>query len=201
MGIKHIVGIFSQPAETWNYIKNENFSIGKIYRNYISIVAALPPIAFYFGTTEIGWTVGADTNIEKFTHDIGLIYSSLLYIAILFGIFIMGAVVKWMAKTYEVNPDLPRCISLSAYSITPLLLVGITLVYPIPWLLLMLSLGALAYTIYFLYLGVPIIMDIPKEKGFLYASAILGFGLIMLVGMLAAMVILWDYGLAPTYTY
>lgn len=200
MGLKHIIGLFANPADTWNNIKNENFSIGKIYRGYILAIAAIPPLAFYYGTTEIGWSIGSGGSVEKFPHDIGLLYSGLFYIAILFCIFIMGAVINWMAKTYEVKPDLPLCISLSAFSVTPLLLVGITLIYPIPWLLLLLSLGALAYTIYLLYLGVPIMMEIPREKGFLYASAILAFGLIMLIGMLATMVVLWDYGLAPTYT-
>jgi hypothetical protein len=40
-------------------------------------------------------------------------------------------------------------------------------------------------------------MDIPSEKGFLFASAVLAVGLVMLVGLLAASVILWSAGVGP----
>ena len=42
-----------------------------------------------------------------------------------------------------------------------------------------------------------IMMDIPSEKGFLFASAVLAVGLVMLVGLLGASVILWSAGVGP----
>ena len=53
--------------------------------------------------------------------------------------------------------------------------------------------------VYLLYAGVPIMMDIPPEKGFLFASAVLAVGLVALVGLLASTVVLWSYGLGPAF--
>jgi len=200
MLLKHIVGLLKSPAAEWQNIRKENCSVGKCYCSHVLLLAAMPPVAFYFGTTEVGWSVGSSSNVEKFTHDIGLIYGLLLYCAILMGIFLMGVATNWMSSTYDVTPNLSRAIGLSAYAATPLLLTGIMLLYPVLWVLLLISLVALGYTVYLLYLGLPIMLDIPKEKGFLYSSAILAFGLIMLVGMLVAMILFWEYGFAPTYT-
>ena len=42
-------------------------------------------------------------------------------------------------------------------------------------------------------------MEIPPERGFLFASAILGLGLVALVAFLAGTAILWDFGLSPEF--
>jgi hypothetical protein len=44
-------------------------------------------------------------------------------------------------------------------------------------------------------------MEIPPERGFLFASAVLAFGLVGLVGVLAATVILWSLGVGPEFTH
>ena len=200
MVIQHIIGLFKDPAEEWKKIRKENCSVGRCYCSHVLFLAAIPPLAFFVGATEIGWSVGAKGAVTKIAHDIGLMYTVLFYISILAGIFIMGAATNWMSRTYEVEPNLARSIGLSAYTVTPLFIASISFIYPVPWLILLISLLALAYTVYLLYVGVPVMMQISSEKGFLYSSAILAFGLIMLVAALAGMVILWDFGLAPSYT-
>ena len=43
-------------------------------------------------------------------------------------------------------------------------------------------------------------MEIPPERGFLFASAVMAFGLVALVAMIAVTVLLWGAGLAPSFT-
>jgi hypothetical protein len=50
-----------------------------------------------------------------------------------------------------------------------------------------------------LYVGIPIFMDIPEERGFIFASSILTVGLCSLVGLMAATAILWGSGIAPQF--
>ena len=59
---------------------------------------------------------------------------------------------------------------------------------------------ALAYTVYLLYSGVPVMMGVSKERGFLFSSAVLAVGLVMLVAVLAASAILWGMGVGPVLT-
>jgi hypothetical protein len=115
-------------------------------------------------------------------------------------VFTIGALIHWMGKTYGSKQPLPQCVALAAYTATPLFLISVMLLYPVLWLNLIIGLPALAYSVYLLYTGVPIMMDIPKERGFLFASAVLAVGLVMLVGVLAATVILWGAGVGPVFT-
>jgi hypothetical protein len=104
-----------------------------------------------------------------------------------------------MGRTYGTKQTLSQCIALAAYTATPLYLSGIMLLYPMLWLNLLIGLPVLAYTVYLLYTGVPIIMGIPAERGFLFATAVLAVGLVTLVAVLAATVILWDIGVGPVF--
>jgi len=198
MLLNHVVGLFKNPEKEWENIKKENCSVGKCYCSHVLMLAAIPPVSFFIGLSQVGWSVGSG-SVEKLTISNAATYSVLLYISILVGIFSMGAMIRWMSKTYDAEQDLPRCIGLAAYTITPLLLVGLMGLYPALWLNMLAALPALAYCVYLLYTGVPIMMGIPKDKGFLFSSAVLAACLIILVAMMAATVILWDLGLAPKY--
>ena len=198
MLLNHIVGLFKNPEEEWQKIRKENCSVGKCYCSHVLLLALLPPISFFIGFSQVGWSVGGG-DVQKLTTGIALTYSVLMYISILAGIFSMGAMIHWMSKTYGEQKDLPRCIGLAAYTLTPLLLVGVMGLYPVLWLQMLASLPALAYTVYLLYTGVPVMMDISKDKGFLFSSSVLAVGLVMLVALMAATIILWEMGLAPKY--
>ena len=53
------------------------------------------------------------------------------------------------------------------------------------WFVVCAGMVALAYSVYLLYTGVPILMHIPEERGFIYASSVVTCGLILLVIILA----------------
>jgi hypothetical protein len=89
----------------------------------------------------------------------------------------------------------------AAYVATPLFLIGVMLFYPILWLNMLLGLPAVAYSVFLFYSGIPIVMEMDKEKGFLFASSVLGLGLVAMVAILATTVILWGYGFGPQLTH
>ena len=68
---------------------------------------------------------------------------------------------------------------------------------PVLWLNLLVGLPVLGYTVFLFYTGVPIMMEIPQERGFLFASAVMAFGLVALVALLVISVLLWGSALAP----
>ena len=43
-------------------------------------------------------------------------------------------------------------------------------------------------------------MQIPKERGFLFASAMVGVALVLCAALLGATVILWEMGAMPIFT-
>jgi hypothetical protein len=55
------------------------------------------------------------------------------------------------------------------------------------------------YSIYLLYSGVPIMMNIPEEKGFIYASSVVTCGLVILVSLMAITAMIWTRGFGPEF--
>ncbi len=198
MFIQHIVGLFTDPVEQWKKIRTQHNSAGGGSVAHVFLLAAIPAISGYIGTTQVGWRIGVGEPI-RITGDSAFAIAIIYYLALLIGVFSIGWVIHLLGKAYEVEKPLPMCIALAAYTATPLFLIGLMEIYPVLWLNMLLGLPALAYTVYLLYSGLPIMMDISPERGFLYSSAVLAVGLIALVSLLGMTALLWGMGLQPIF--
>ena len=196
--LSHLFGIFINPRAEWEKISAVDCTIGKCYCSYVFLMASIAPISGYIGTTRFGWEIGAREAV-KLSPDSAMIIAVSFYLVMLVGVFSMGAMIHWMGQTYGAKQPLSRCIRLAAYVATPLFLVGFFELLPILWLNFVIGLPALAYSVYLLYTGVPIMMDVSEDRGFLFSSAVLAVGLVALVCMMVAMAILWGNGFAPQF--
>lgn len=199
MLLSHAWGLFTHPDSEWDEIRRERTTVSSFYVGYIMLMAAVPPVCGLIGSTLIGWQFG-DGAAVRLTLASALPISILFYLAILAGIYVIGRTIHWMAKNFDADIDLPHSIAFAAYTATPMLLCGLMGLYPIIWLNMLVGLLALAYTVYLLYEGMPILARIPKEKAFLLSSSVLTVGMVTLVGVMAVTVILWGSGLAPRFT-
>ena len=197
--IHHVWGLFTHPDQEWQEIRGEEESISHMYLTHILILAAIPAISAYIGTTQVGWVVGGGDPV-KLTQASALQMTVLTYLAMLAGVAVMGAFIHWMARTYDANPSLTQCIVFAAYNATPLFIAGLAALYPHLWLGMIVGVAAISYTVYLLYVGIPTFMNIHKDEGFLFSSSVLAVGLVVLVAMIALSVILWGSGGGPEYT-
>lgn len=197
--IHHVLGLFTHPEQEWKEIRGEEESISHMYFTHILILAAIPVISAYIGTSQVGWVVG-DGSPVKLTEASALQLTIMTYLAMLVGIGIMGAFIHWMSRTYDSNPTITQCVVFAAYNATPLFIGGLAALYPNLWLSMLVGTAAICYTVYLLYVGIPVFMGIPEEEGFVYASSILAIGLVMLVSMIVMSVVLWGFGIGPVYT-
>ncbi|MDR9467020.1 Yip1 family protein [Marinospirillum sp.] len=198
MFIQHMWGVFYNPEKEWSKVKYDKYSVLQYYTRDLIWMCALAPIALFFGTTQIGWSIGLGEYV-KLTAASAAPIALAFYVALLVGTGVMARVIHWMEKTYGSDASIERCMALTTYTATPMLLAGLAGFWPHIWFVVAVGLVALSYTIYLLYTGVPKIMDIPEEQGFMFATSILTVGLVVLVGMMAASVLLWGTGLAPAY--
>lgn len=199
MFLSHVWGLFAHPAQEWEDIRKERCSIGKCYCSHVLFLAAIPAIAGFIGTTQIGWQIGT-SEVVKLTVESALMLSIATYVTMLVAVFTVGWMIHWMGKTYGTEQQLPQGIALAAFSATPLFLLGLAALYPVLWLDMIIAMPALAYSIYLLYTGLPTMMQVSKEQGFLFASAVMGVGLVVLVAVMAATVIMWGFGFGPVFT-
>ncbi|MEX0605413.1 MAG: Yip1 family protein [Marinobacter sp.] len=199
MSLSHTVGLLTHPDREWESIRNDSESIGKLYLGHVLLLALIPAVAGFYGTTQVGWQIG-DGQVIRLTSSSALQLCMLFYAAMLAGIYIIGRFIDFFAATYEVKNDKPRGVILAAYTATPVFLLGIIAAYPNIWVNMVVGLAAIAYSVYLLYEGLPILMKIPEDRGFMFASSVLTVGLVMFVGLLAISVVVWSMGVGPVYT-
>ena len=62
---------------------------------------------------------------------------------------------------------LTKGIVIAGLTATPLFIAGLVGFYPVLWLDLLVGVAAVSWAVYLMYLGIPIVMNIPEERGFL----------------------------------
>ncbi|WP_152206150.1 Yip1 family protein [Marinobacter changyiensis] len=199
MSLSHTVGLLTHPDREWEAIRNDSESVGKLYLGHILLLALIPAVAAFYGTTQVGWQIG-DGQIIRLTSGSALQLCALFYASMLAGIYIIGRFIDFFAATYDVKSDKPRGVILAAYTVTPVLLMGVIAAYPNIWVNMLVGLVAVAYSVYLLYEGLPILMKIPEDRGFMFASSVLTVGLVMFVALMAISVVVWSMGVGPVYT-
>lgn len=197
--MNHILGLFLNPHDEWGRIASDADSVVKHYISFIIFVAIIPVVAWYYGLTEVGWTLGDDHSLT-ITRESATQILALFYISMLVGVGFLGFMVQWMAKTYQADKsNYGKGVAIAAYSCTPLFVSGIVGFYPILWLDILLVTAAACYAVYLLYIGVPKVLDVPEERGYLFASAMIAVGLVMTVTLMGATVMLWQMGAMPVF--
>jgi hypothetical protein len=197
MILNHIWGLYKHPKKEGRDIKKRHESL--IYSLvHTFIVALIPAICCYYATAHIGWTIGSGDPI-KLSNQSAQIMAVSMYFALAFGVFTLGFLIKWMAKTFDSKPDYIQSLELATYTATPLIMVGVTALFPVLWFVILSVISAMIYSIYLLYSGVPIMMNIPKEKSFIYASSVVTCGLVILISLIAITAMMWTTGFGPEF--
>lgn len=195
----NVLAMIFTPHKQWQTIANNPPSSILSPLIYTLILALIPALSWYFGTTRVGWDVGTSENI-RLTTDSAKIIITLFYIAMIVCICIIGYLIHWMAVTYGSDSSIAKGILVATSAASPLFLSGLCGLFPQFFIVLFLGLITISYSVYLLYIGIPIVMNIPKERGFLFSSAILGVCLVIFIALMASSVILWDLGAAPHFT-
>jgi hypothetical protein len=197
MILNHIWGLYKHPKKEGHDIEKRHESL--IYSLiHTFIVALIPAICCYYATAHIGWTIGSGESI-KLSNQSAQIMAVSVYFALAFGVFLLGFLIQWMAKTFDSKPDYIQSLELATYTATPLIMVGVTALFPVLWFVTLSVISAMIYSIYLLYTGVPIMMNIPEEKGFIYASSVVTCGLVLLISLMAITAMMWTTGFGPEF--
>lgn len=197
--IQHTIGLLVRPRTQWSRIAELPRGSLNILVLYPFILALLPAVAWYYGTSHIGWTINGD-NAIRLTTNSALQLCILFYFAMVSCIVAIGFFIHWMAGTYGAETTLAKGIVIAGLSATPMFILGLVGFYPLLWVDLLVAVTAASWSVYLLYLGIPIMMRIPEERGFLFSSAVMAVSLVILVSLLVATVIIWDMGAGPAFT-
>ncbi|WOG26472.1 Yip1 family protein [Endozoicomonas sp. 8E] len=199
MLLNHIPDLFFNPRHEWTQIRTrfDQTAPVAVLRD-LPILSSLPGICSYFGAVYLGWSASGIAHV-KVSSLSALIMALIAWVAIFLALVMMGFFTHWMEETYGSGRSYMDCICFAIYVSFPLCLTGIGGLYPPIPITMLLILTAIGWSIWLLYLGVPLFMKIPEERGFLYASSIVCAALVVLVFMKVVTVFFWEIGLGPEF--
>ncbi len=186
------------PRRAWNQTAAKPPTNPVLALLYPIIFALLPAVAWYIGTTRVGWQVGGDAPV-RMTADSAQIISILFYLTMVVAVAVVGYMIHWMSLTYGAKSTLAKGVVIAGLTATPLFIAGAVGFHPQLFLDLIVGVVALCYAVYLLYIGIPIVMSIPQERGFLFASAVIGVCMVIFMAIMGATVILWDTVAPPIF--
>ncbi|UAA40080.1 YIP1 family protein [Paraneptunicella aestuarii] len=195
MILNHLWGIYAHPKEEWQVIEQRHESVS-FSLSHILIVALIPAIMGYYSAVHLGWSIGVGDRVMLSSAD-GIMMATAIYMGLVGGVFGLAYMIHWMSKTFDSEPTYTQALEIASYTATPLFMVGFAAFYPELWFIITVGLVGLSYSVYLLYTGVPIVMNIPEDKGFIYASSVVTVGLIFLVVLMTGSIVLWGWAFSP----
>lgn len=193
-------GFLFSPKQQWQQVARVRDNQWAAKLAYPLLLALGPCIAWHYGASHIGWSVGGGETV-RLTQQSATQIIVAFYLAMLASLAIIGYFIHWMSATYGASSTPLKGIVLASYTATPLFAMGLIGFYPLFWLDLVLGIGALGWSVYLLYVGIPTAMAIPADRGFFYASAVIAICMVIFMALMGAVVILWDMGMMPVFTH
>jgi hypothetical protein len=176
--IERVKAILLTPQTEWPVIAREPGDTAALFTRYVAILALIPALAGFIRTSLIG-------PVPLFA---GLMSAIVGYVMAFVVTFVVALIVDALAPTFGAQKNFPNALKLSVYSSTPYWLAGIFQLIPGLFFLTVLGL----YGLYLLWLGLPPLMQAPRDKALPYAAAVVVCAVIILIviGAIQAMIFL-----------
>ena len=175
----------------WLRLHHRNMSTAAVILRRLSWLALIPSVAVYYGLSQTGWQLGG-SMVHYMEPESALWVAIGLYIGTVLAVLCNGYAIYWMEKTYGSSSDFDTCMVLGVYISSPLMMAGIVLFWPHLGLVMTAYLLAVCMALYLMFTGLPIMMDVPEDKGVLYSMSILTVSLCVFVGAMITKIVIFS---------
>ncbi len=170
--VERIKGILLQPKSEWPAIEREPGDAGYLFPNYVAIVAAIPAVCTFIGTSIIGF------GAYRVGLGLGLIRAVVVYALSLAGVFVVAYIIDYLAGTFGARKSPDNAMRVSAYAPTAAWVAGVFNIIPaLAFLGIILGL----YSLYLLHTGIAALMKPPADKAVVYTIAVIVCAIIVWV--------------------
>jgi len=182
--IERAKAILLKPAETWPVIDAEPATVASIYKDWLVIMAAIPAVCSFIGLSVIG--AGMFGYGFRIPVMYGLTSMVVHYVMSLVVAFIMALIVDALAPTFGGTKNQVSALKVVAYGGTASYVAGFLSLLPS---LSLLGLIAACYSIYLIYLGLPVLMKCPRDKAAGYTAVVVLVAIVstIVIGAASAM--------------
>ncbi|HOC46338.1 MAG: Yip1 family protein [Syntrophorhabdaceae bacterium] len=176
--VERVKNIMLRPSQTWAVVKDEETTIRELFVSYAAILAIIPAASAFIGMSLIGTSMmGIHFRIPFVS---GLVHMILSYILSLVGVYVVAFIIDALAPSFNSRKDILSAAKVAVFSFTPAWVAGIFMIIPMLGILTVL---ASLYGLYILYVGLPVLMDTPREKTLGY------FVVIIIVSIVVSIII------------
>jgi hypothetical protein len=181
--IRRIGAILATPRAEWVRIAAEPMSVRSIMLGWVAPLAAIGPVAKLIASQLIRY---AGDGMHMPPPLVSALTEAVLsYLLSLVGVYLLSLIVNGLAVTFKGKRDDVQALKLAAYGATAAYLAGVFQIWP------KLELFEVAglYSLYLIFVGLPILMHVPRKRALAYTAVTMlaGIGLTILL----ALVVLW----------
>jgi hypothetical protein len=181
--VARVQAILLNPKTEWPVIEREPGEVGFLFTNYVAILAAIPAVCGFVGTSIVG-IAGYRTGLFS-----GLLGAIVGYILAFVGVYVMALIIDALAPSFNGQKNFSNALKLVVYSYTAAWLGGVFSLIPA---LSILALLCGLYSLYLLYLGIPVLMKSPDDKSLIYTvvAVVCAIVVSIVIGAIPAMLFL-----------
>jgi hypothetical protein len=164
--VQRATNISLKPKSEWEVIATEPTSTAELYKYYILPLAAIGPLALFIAMSGIGVSVPFMGSI-RVPVGIGLSTALSQYVLTLVSIYLIALVINGLAPRFGGEQNVSQALKLAAYASTPAWVASALQLLPALSVIVLL---AGLYSLYVLYVGIPVMMKAPQDKAVGYAA-------------------------------
>ncbi|MGQ0621554.1 MAG: Yip1 family protein [Panacagrimonas sp.] len=164
--VERVKRILLVPRDEWPVIAAETGTASSLYTRYVMLLAAIPAVAGFIKYSLIGTGIPLMGTTVRIGVVAGLTTQSLQYVLSLVSVYVLALIVNALAPTFGGQKDTMQSLKVVAYAYTASWVTGAAVI--IPWIGWLLGLAGGAYSVYLLYLGLPVTMRTAPDKSMAY---------------------------------
>jgi hypothetical protein len=168
--------IILQPKQEWQVIDAEPHTVQGLYTGYVMILAAIPAVCSFIGFSLIGFGFGGASY--RMPIGAGVAHMVVQYLLSLGAVYVLALIVDALAPNFGGQKNFMQALKLSAFAPTASWLAGVFSILPTLSII-----GALLglYSLYLLYVGLPILMKSPEDKTIPYLVVVIIAAIVLFV--------------------
>lgn len=171
------------PRTQWPVLAGEPATVAGLYREYIMVLAAIPPVCHFIKISILGYAWHG-FRVYRLGVGAGLTAAVIEYAMSLLAVYVLAVIIESLAPNFAGQPDRIQALKLAGYSYTASWVAGFA--YLLPGLYGLIALAGAIYSGYLLYLGIPSTMKVLPERAAAYTAVTILVAL--LVGWVIALI-------------
>lgn len=177
--------VLFEPRSTFKEVESEYTKAGSIWGKYILPLAAIGPLTGAIGRLVFGQRIGGTSLSDRVSITGAATYFTISLTLALGSVFVLSKIISLLAPGFGGQKNDVKALRVAALASTPAWVAG---VFNIHGRLLMVGVVVSLYGLYLLYVGLPTVMKVPKDRAMGYTAVV----------MIAAVVI---FLISSTYTF